>query len=56
MTEHEVRTCLAVFSELRKKPYDEINTYLGSLTIEEMCALDNRMRALVLGKEVDGDE
>ena len=39
LNEKQIRTILAVFGELAKKPYDEINTYLGSITIEEMLEL-----------------
>ena len=43
LSEKEVRTCLAVFDELRKMPYSKLNTFLGSITIEEMNALDIKM-------------
>lgn len=39
LTESEVRTMVAVFDELTRMPYDKLNTFLGSLTIEEMRAL-----------------
>lgn len=39
LSESEAITMLAVFGELLKKPYEEVNTYLGSLTIEEMRTL-----------------
>lgn len=44
MTDNEKRTVLAVFGELLKKPYDELNTFLGSLTIEEMQRLYHRLK------------
>lgn len=44
MTEAEKRTVLAVFGELLKKPYSELNTFLGSLTIEEMQKLYLRLK------------
>lgn len=39
LSENEVRTILAVFYELNKMPYDKLNTFLGSVTIEEMNKL-----------------
>lgn len=39
LNEKQIRTILAVFGELANKPYDEINTYLGSITIKEMLEL-----------------
>lgn len=36
LTANEKRTVKAVFGELLKKPYSELNCFLGSLTIEEM--------------------
>ena len=53
LTENELRTCLAVFSELRKMPYGKLNTFLGSLTIEEMEALERKMRRCYYGEEQD---
>ena len=44
MTEAEKRTVLAVFGELLKKPYGELNTFLGSLTIEEMQKLYSKLK------------
>lgn len=44
LTENEKRTVKAVFSELLKKPYSEINCFLGSLTIEEMQILYSKLR------------
>ena len=38
LEEKEVRTVLAVFEK-----YDELNLHLGSLTIDEMYALDRKM-------------
>ena len=43
-TADEKRTIKAVFGELLKKPYSEINTFLGSLTIEEMQKLYSKLR------------
>lgn len=55
LTENEVRTVLAVFDELRKMPYDKLNTFLGSITIEEMNQLNEKLNGWyqgeVLGKE-----
>ena len=53
LTENELRTCLAVFGELRKMPYGKLNTFLGSLTIEEMEALERKMRRRYYGEEQD---
>ena len=57
LTENEVRTVLAVFSELRKISYDKLNTFLGSMTIDEMNQLNNKLndwyQGEVLGKEYD---
>ena len=39
LTESEVRTMVAVFDKLMRMPYDKLNTFLGSITIEEMRAL-----------------
>ena len=38
-TDNEKRTIKATFGELLKKPYSELNCFLGSLTIEEMQKL-----------------
>ena len=38
-TEKEARTVLAVFGELCRKSDRELNTFLGSITIEEMKSL-----------------
>ncbi len=43
LNEREVRTILAVFDELQKKPYSELNTFLGSVTIEELFALREKL-------------
>ena len=44
LTADEKRTVRAVFAELLKKPYSELNCYLGSLTIEEMQKLYSKLR------------
>ena len=44
MTDQEKRTVCAVFHELLKKPYAELNTFLGSLTIEEMQRLYGKLK------------
>ena len=44
LNEDEVRTVRAVFFELLCKPYKELNTYLGSITIKEMQTLYSKMR------------
>jgi hypothetical protein len=51
ITEKEERTILAVFGELQKMPYSKLNTFLGSITIEEMNDLYRRLR-----KEYHDDE
>lgn len=38
-TEKEARTVLAVFDSLMRKPDRELNTFIGSVTIEEMKEL-----------------
>ena len=57
LNENQVRTILAVFSELEKMPYDKLNTFLGSITIEEMLelhtTLNNWYQPKVLGKKFD---
>ena len=57
LTENEVKTVLAVFGELRKMSYDTLNTFLGSITIDEMNQLNNKLndwyQGEVLGKEYD---
>lgn len=44
ITANEKRTIKAVFGELLKKPYSELNCFLGSLTIEEMQKLYSKLR------------
>lgn len=44
LTAGEKRTVLAVFSELRKMPYKELNAFLGSVTILEMYQLAAKLR------------
>lgn len=39
INEKQVRTILAVFGELERLPYYEVNKYLGSVTIKEMVEL-----------------
>ena len=39
INENERKTMVAVFKELMKKPYNELNTFLGSETIEQMQAM-----------------
>lgn len=43
ITREEMNTVLAVFSELVRKPYNELNTYLGSETIKRMSALQSKL-------------
>ena len=44
LTANEKRTVKAVFGELLKKPYSELNFFLGSITIEEMQKLYSKLR------------
>lgn len=44
LTDNEKRTVQAVFSELLKKPYSELNSFLGNITIEEMQKLYSKLR------------
>lgn len=44
MTKEEQRTVLAVFEELVKMPYSDLNKFLGSTTIQEMAELYNKLR------------
>ena len=44
LTSDEKRTVKAVFSELLKKPYSELNCFIGSLTIKEMQKLYSKLR------------
>lgn len=44
LTENEKRTVKAVFGELLKKPYSELNCFLGCLTIDEMQKLYLKLR------------
>ena len=57
INQNEVRTILAVFEELTKMPYEQLNTFLGSLTIEEMMDLKKKLndwyQPEVLGKSYD---
>ena len=39
LNENQIKTILSVFGELRKRPYEEINTFIGSITIDEMNEL-----------------
>lgn len=57
INENQVRTILAVFGELEKLPYDELNKHLGSVTIKEMVklrkTLNNWYQPNVNGKVYD---
>ena len=44
LTANEKRTVIAVFDELTKMPYGQLNTFLGSITINEMHELYRKMR------------
>lgn len=43
LTHEEKMTVLAVFGELLRKPDRELNTFLGSMTIEEMHKLYGKL-------------
>lgn len=43
MTEQEKKLVRVVFHELRKLPYDKLNTILGSETIERMVRLSDKL-------------
>ncbi len=47
----EVRTVIAVFSELEKMPYGELNKFLGSLTIKEMQELYRKLKKWYSGED-----
>lgn len=44
LTANEKRTVKAIFGELLKKRYSELNCFLGSITIEEMQKLYSKLR------------
>ena len=44
LTTNEKRTVKGVFGELIKKPYSELNSFLGSITIKEMQKLYSKLR------------
>lgn len=44
LTKNEKSTIKAVFRELLKKPYSELNCFLGSITIKEMQTLYSKLR------------
>ncbi len=44
LNEKEIRTVLAVFEEMTKMPYNKLNSFLGSLTIQEMQQLNSKLR------------
>ena len=50
LNENEIRTIVAVFNELNRKPYSELNTMLGSITIQEMVALSTKLNDWYKGK------
>ena len=44
LTNNEKRTVLSVFGELVNRPYEELNTFLGSITIREMTDLYKKLK------------
>ena len=59
LNDKQVRTILEVFGELERMRYDELNTFLGSITIEEMVELKSQLndwyQEKVLGKVYDDE-
>lgn len=57
LNDKQVRTILAVFGELVNRPYDELNTLLGSITVQRMTELNSKLdswyRDKVLGMRYD---
>lgn len=43
LTANEKRTVLAVFGELKRMRYSELNTFLGSMTIKDMYTLYSKL-------------
>lgn len=56
LTETDMETAIAVFSELRKIPYKKLNTILGNITIKRMCELEEKLRVALLADEDDREE
>ena len=48
LNEREVRTVIAVFEELVRMRYTELNKFLGSVTIAEMQELNSKLRTWYL--------
>ena len=44
MTKEEKRTVMAVFGSILEMRYEEMNKYLGSMTIKEMQEMYNKMK------------
>lgn len=44
MTNEEKRTVMAVFDSILKLRYEEMNRFLGSMTIKEMQEMYNKMK------------
>lgn len=44
LSERELTVVTAVFDDLLRKPYSELNTFIGSETIEEMSELFCKLR------------
>ena len=59
LNENESRTIVAVFGELVSRPYSELNTFLGSITIQEMVKLNSKLdvwyKSKVLNYKYDED-
>ena len=58
LSEKEVRTVLAIIESYREQNHyrwDEMNTHMGSLTIEEMIALDSKLKKWYNPEKYDRD-
>lgn len=58
LSEKDVRTVLAIIESYREQnryAYDEMNKHMGSLTIEEMIALDSKLKKWYDPEKYDRD-
>ena len=55
LTEDEARTVVGVFSVLESMEYGKLNTFLGSITIQDMVELCGKLRN-ELGLNVEQEE
>lgn len=54
-TENEARNVLAVYEELSKMKYEDLNKFLGSMTIQTMHQVYNKLHTLYNDEEIDFD-